>query len=113
MFGWGQLSSDKGAPVEVRPPSITQSEFEFDSVSSSHRSPPTRAHWAAATKEKSETPLRCAAQKMFDGRAMGTVLPASIIDELSVVEELSHQFVRRLSAPDTHQVDTDEGDIGM
>ena len=50
---------------------------------------------------------------MFDGRAMGTVLPASNIDELSVVEELSHQFVRRLSAPDTHQVDTDEGDIGM
>ena len=60
--------------------------------------------------------IGCASKQIIGGSSplsLHNIRPPSNIDELSGAEGLMPQFVRRRSAPATHQVVTDEIDAEM
>ena len=109
---------DSGSKIKQVPKpggavSTASDELDFDSISRGQRVPPVSTPWPTASVEVTQPKIGSASVQMMDKVSRNNVKPASNIDELSGVETLLPKFIRRRSAPATHQVVTDEVDFEM
>ena len=103
-------------PRMSMPRSLSPSEFDFETVAAGQRSSPIMTPWITPNLSSCQPIIGCAAKQMVSGPVplqLKNSRPASNIDELSGVEGLMPKFVRRRSAPASHQVVTDEIDAEM